>query len=108
MAPIEVLAQVSEGGPAAAPARSARRATARRASARRASARRLQSDTAASIMGFLTAHAGSTVGDLARRLDLDPEQVGSCLTQLTSTGEIDKAPNGYSTRQPDVPSNLWP
>jgi hypothetical protein len=69
MAPVEVLAQVSERGPAAAPARSIRRATARRASARRAFARSRHRDDATSITGFLTDHPHSTVGDLAELPD---------------------------------------
>jgi hypothetical protein len=43
----------------------------------------------------------STVGDLAKPLNLDPEHVATCLTQLTSVGEIQKASDGYGTQQPD-------
>jgi len=100
MAPSAVVAQVSERGPAAAPVRSVRRATARRASTRRAFARSRQSDSEASIIGFLATHPRSTIGDLAKGLNLDPEHVATCLTQLTSSGEIDKASHGYSTQQP--------
>jgi hypothetical protein len=99
MAPVEVLAQVSEHSPAGPAVRSVRRATARRASARRASARSRQSDSEASIIGFLAHHPGSTVGDLARGLNLDPECVATCLTQLAAAGEIQKASHGYSTMQ---------
>ncbi len=101
MAPVKVLAQVSEHSPGAAPARSVRRATARRASARRASARSRQSDSEASIIGFLTHHPRSTVGDLAKSLNLDPEHVATCLTQLTSAREIQKGSHGYTAQQPD-------
>ena len=100
MAPSTVVAQVSERSPAAAPARSVRRATARRASTRRAYARSRQSDSEASIIGFLATHPRSTVGDLARGLNLDPEHVATCLTQLTCSGEIYKASHGYTTQQP--------
>jgi hypothetical protein len=100
MAPSAVVAQVSERSPAAAPARSVRRATARRASTRRAYARIRQSDSEASIIGFLATHPRSTVGDLARGLNLDPEHVAICLTQLTGAGEIYKASHGYTTQQP--------
>ena len=100
MAPSAVVAQVSERGPAAAPVRSVRRATARRASTRRAFARSRQSDSEASIIGFLATHPRSTIGDLAKGLNLDPEHVATCLTQLTSSGEIDKASHGYNTQQP--------
>jgi hypothetical protein len=101
MARVQVLTQVSESSPAAAPARSVRRSTARRASARRAAARSRQRDAEASIIGLLAIHPRSTVGDLAKRLNLDPEHVATCLTQLTSVGEIQKASDGYSTHQPD-------
>ena len=99
MAP-SAVAQVSERIPAAAPVRSVRRATARRASTRRAFARSRQSDSEASIMGFLATHPRSTIGDLARALNLDPEHVATCLTQLTRSGEIYKASHGYNTQQP--------
>ena len=100
MAPSAIVAQVSEPSPAAAPVRSVRRATARRASTRRAFARSRQSNSEASIIGFLAAHPRSTIGDLARALNLDPEHVAACLTQLTSSGEIYKASHGYGTQQP--------
>jgi hypothetical protein len=62
----------SGGSAAAAPARSVRRATARRASNRRATARSRQGDTKASIIDFLAQHPGSTAGDLAKGLNLNP------------------------------------
>jgi DNA-binding MarR family transcriptional regulator len=98
MAPFEVIAHVSERH--AAPARSVRRATARRASTRRAYTRRRQSDSEASIIGFLANHPRSTIGDLAKSLNLDPGHVATYLAQLTSAGEIQKASHGYTTRQP--------
>ncbi|MGH2909560.1 MAG: hypothetical protein ACRDK8_09710 [Solirubrobacteraceae bacterium] len=99
MTAIQVPAQVSERSPAAAPPRSVRRATARRASTRRAYARSRQSDSEASIIGFLADHPKSTVGDLAKSLNLDREHVARDLTQLTSTGEIKRASHGYSIEQ---------
>ncbi len=99
MTAIQVPAQVSERSPATAPTRSVRRATARRASTRRAYARSRQSDSEASIIGFLADHPGSTVGDLAKSLNLDPEHVARDLTQLTRAGEITKASHGYSIEQ---------
>ena len=96
------------GSTAAAPARSRRRATARRASNRRATARSRQSDTEASIIDFLTQHPGSTVGDLAKGLNLDPESVSTRLTQLAKTGEIEKASHGYHTTQPARPRHQRP
>jgi hypothetical protein len=95
MAPVEV----SERTPAAPAARSVRRATARRASARRASARSRHRNDEASIIGFLADHPKSTVGHIARSLNLDPEHVATCLMQLTGAGEIHKARDGYSTLQ---------
>ena len=106
MAPLEVPAQVSERRPAAPAARSVRRATARRASARRASARSRQSDDEASIIGFLADHPKSTVGDLARSLNLDPEYVAACLTQLAGAGEIHKAVARLQQRRPDRARNV--
>jgi hypothetical protein len=97
MARVEVRAQVSESSPAAAPSRSVRRSTARRASARRASSRSRHCDDEASIIGFLADHPKSTVGDLAKSLNLDLQHVATCLTQLTTVGEIQKGAEGYST-----------
>jgi hypothetical protein len=94
----EVLTESSEHNPEAAPARSVRRATARRASHRRATARSRQSDTEASIIGFLAGHPGSTAGDLARALNLNPGNVATRLHQLATDGEIKKASHGYSTK----------
>jgi hypothetical protein len=92
------------GGPAAAaPARSVRRGTARRASNRRATARSRQGDTEASIIDFLAQHPGSTAGDLAKGLNLNPGSVSTRLTQLAKTGEIKKASHGYSPTQPARP-----
>jgi hypothetical protein len=87
-----------DGSTAAAPARSARRATARRASNRRATARSRQRDTEASIIDFLTQHPGSTAGDLAKGLNLNPESVANRLTQLAKTGAIERASHGYNTK----------
>jgi hypothetical protein len=84
---------------AAAPARSVRRATARRASNRRSTARNRQGDTEASVIDFLAQHPGSTAGDLAKGLNLNPGSVSSRLTQLAKTGQIKKASHGYSPTQ---------
>jgi translation initiation factor 2 beta subunit (eIF-2beta)/eIF-5 len=100
MASVEVLDRASERSPAAAPARSVRRATARRASTRRACARSRQSDSEARIIGFLADHPRSTIGDIAKTLNLDPEHVASDLAQLTGAGEVKKAPQGYSIQEP--------
>ena len=99
MVAVDALTQASEPRPAA-PIRSVRRATARRASSRRAYARSRQSDSDASIIDFLAHHPRSTIGDLAKSLNLDPEHVATCLTHLTSAGEIRRASHGYSVQHP--------
>jgi hypothetical protein len=93
----------SGGSTAAPPARSVRRATARRASNRRAIARSRQADSEANIIAFLLRHPESTAGDLARGLNLTPEQVSTYLTKLARAGEIRKASHGYSATQPARP-----
>jgi predicted transcriptional regulator len=95
---VEGLTEFSEHDPEVAPARSVRRATARRASNRRATARSRQSDTEASIIDFLAQHPGSTAGDLAKALNLNPGNVATRLNQLAKAGEIKKASHGYSTK----------
>jgi predicted transcriptional regulator len=96
---VELLAEGSEPNPEAAPARSVRRGTARRASNRRATARSRQSDTTARIIESLAQHPGSTAGDLAKCLNLNPGNVSTRLTQLAKAGEIKKASRGYNTKQ---------
>jgi predicted transcriptional regulator len=88
----------SGGSAAVAPARSVRRATARRASTRRATARSRQGDTKASIIDFLAQHPGSTAGDLAKGLNLNPGSASTRLSQLAKAGEIKKASRGYTTK----------
>ncbi len=95
---VELPAEGSEHNPEAAPTRSVRRATARRASNRRATARDRQGDTNTSIIDFLAQHPGSTAGDLAKGLNLDPGNVATRLTQLAKAGEIKRATHGYSTK----------
>ncbi len=95
---VEVLTESSEHTPEAAPARSVRRATARRASNRRATARSRESDTDASIIDALAQHPGSTAGDLAKALNLNPGNVAARLNQLAKAGEIKKASHGYSPK----------
>jgi DNA-binding MarR family transcriptional regulator len=94
---VEDPTEISQHHHEGAPPRSVRRATARRASHRRATARSRQGDTDASIIGFLAEHAGSTAGDLAKGLNLDPGTVSIRLSQLTKAGEINKASRGYTT-----------
>jgi hypothetical protein len=93
-----------DGGSAAGPpTRSVRRATARRASNRRATGRSRQADSEASIIAFLVGHPGSTTGDLAKGLNLNPGQVCTHLTKLARAGEIKKASHGYSATRPARP-----
>jgi hypothetical protein len=99
MVSVDALTEASERR-SVAPMRSVRRATARRASNRRAYARSRQSNSDASIIDFLGHHPMSTIGDLAKSLNLDPEHVATCLTHLTSAGEIQRASHGYSARPP--------
>lgn len=97
MPPAEIPIIGSGHAPKAAPARSIRRATARRASKRRATARNLHGDTATRIIDTLAEHPQSTVGDVAKSLNLDPESVSTCLAQLAKTGEVTRASHGYTT-----------
>jgi hypothetical protein len=78
---------------AAAPARSVRRATARRASNRRAAARSLHGDSEASIIiDFLAKHPGSSAGDVAKGLNLDPGSVSARLTRFPYSTTLDNIP----------------
>ena len=108
MPPVEIQNEQSERHPEGAPARSGRRATARRASNRRAIARRRQGDIEASIINFLAQHPESTVGDLAKGLNLDPGNVSTRLNQLATVGEIKRASHGYSTNQASRPRHQRP
>jgi DNA-binding MarR family transcriptional regulator len=104
MPQVEVLTEASERTDAkAAPVRSVRRATARRASHRRATARSRHRDSETSIIDFLAHHPGSTVGDLARGLNVNPETVSIRLTQLAQSGEIKKVSHGYNAKQAPRP-----
>jgi Winged helix-turn-helix DNA-binding len=105
---VEVLTEVPDDAAEAAPTRSVRRATARRASRRRATARRRQGDLKASIIEFLAQHAGSTAGELAKGLNLNPGKVSTRLTQLAKTGKIKKTSHGYSTQQTAPPRRHQP
>jgi Winged helix-turn-helix DNA-binding len=95
---ITQLRSAAADSAAPAPARSLRRATARRASNRRATARSRQEDTSAGIIEFVTRHPGSTAGDLAKGLNLNPARVSIRLTQLVKAGKITKQARGYSCR----------
>jgi hypothetical protein len=96
---VDALTQAPERG-LDGPMRSVRRGTARRASSRRAYARSRQSDSDASIIDFLAHHPRSTIGDLAKCLNLDTEYVAACLIHLARTGDIRRASHGYSAPHP--------
>jgi predicted transcriptional regulator len=49
------------------------------------------------IIDFVVHNPGSTAGDVAKGLNLDPANVSTHLTQLAKAGEIQKAAHGYST-----------
>jgi DNA-binding MarR family transcriptional regulator len=104
---VEVLTEASKRTDVeAAPVRSVRRATARRASHRRATARSRHRDSETSIIDFLARHPGSTVGDLARGLNVNPETVSIRLTQLAQCGEIKKSATATTrTRRHDLARN---
>jgi hypothetical protein len=92
--PVEGDAEFAEHAPPP-PARSVRRATSRRASRRRKAARARQGDETASTIEFLAHHPGSTVGDLAKGLNLNPEKAAARLIKLAKMGQISKASRGY-------------
>ena len=53
----------------------------------------------ASIIDLLAYHPGSSTGDLAKGLNLNPGTVSARLTQLAKAGEIKRASHGYSTHE---------
>jgi hypothetical protein len=81
------------------PARSVRRATSRRASRRRKEARARQGDVRSSVIDFLARHPGSTVGDLSKGLNLNPEKAAARLIELARMGQIRKSSRGYRMTQ---------
>jgi hypothetical protein len=95
---IEELSAHGDDPPRGTPARSVRRSTARRASSRRATARGRHVDVTTRIVAYLAQHPGSTAGDVARGLNLQPGGVGTRLTRLVKAGEIDKATRGYAAK----------
>jgi hypothetical protein len=92
--PVESDAEFAEHGPPP-PSRSVRRATSRRASRRRKTARARHGDETASTIEFIEHHPGTTVGDLAKGLNLNPEKAAARLIKLAKMGQIRKSPRGY-------------
>jgi hypothetical protein len=80
------------------PRRSVRRATARRASTRRATARQRKGDVAGRIIDYLKDHPQSTAGDVAKALNANRNTTATRLSQMAKTGEITKAPKGYTLK----------
>ena len=56
------------------------------------------SGTAAPVALLLAQHPGSTAGDVAKALNLNPGSASTRLTQLAKAGEIKKASRGYTTK----------
>jgi hypothetical protein len=86
--------------PVPAPGRSIRRSVARRASARRHVRRDQRRDPDALIIAFLTEHPDSTVGDLAKALDIGYELVASHLIHLGATGRTERTTHGFRIPHP--------
>jgi hypothetical protein len=84
-----------DGGPAAPPQRSARRATARRASTRRATARQRRGDIKDQIIAYLRNHPESTAGDVAKAINANRNTTATRLSQMVKEGEITKVSTGY-------------
>jgi hypothetical protein len=75
---------------AVVPARSARRATARRASNRRAIARRRKDDVEGRIIEFLKDRPRSTIGDIAKGLNVNRDTIAAELSHLVRTSEVSR------------------
>jgi hypothetical protein len=84
-----------DGGPAAPPQRSTRRATARRASTRRATARQRRGDIKDQIIGYLRDHPESTAGEVAKAINANRNTTATRLSQMVKEGELSKASKGY-------------
>ncbi len=72
------------------PARSARRATARRASNRRARARRRKDDVEGRIIEFLNDHPRSTIGDIAKGLNVNRATIAAELPHMARASDVSR------------------
>ena len=77
-----LVAEPTVGAIAPVPQRSSRRATARRASARRATARQRKGHIERRIGEYLAGHPGSTVGELAKGLNVDRDAMAARLSRM--------------------------
>ena len=71
----------------AIPQRSARRATARRASNRRATARQHKHDVEGRIDEYVQDHPDSTIGDIAKRLNVNRETIAAERANIVRAGD---------------------
>jgi hypothetical protein len=81
---------------AAVPQRSTRRATARRASARRATGREHGGHLDERVAEYLATNPSSTVGDVAKGVNADRDEVAACLAQMTVAGELTRDVSRFS------------
>jgi hypothetical protein len=71
-------------------ARSARRGTARRASNRRATARRRKDDVEGRIIEFLKDHPRSTIGDIAKGLNVNRDTIAAELSHIVRASDVSR------------------
>jgi hypothetical protein len=76
------------------PSRASAQPSSRRA--RRANGSRRRGDTEARVVEYLKAHPGSTAGDVAAALQMNPRSTSTRLTQMAKAGDIKKETRGYS------------
>jgi hypothetical protein len=69
------------------PQRSARRATARRASSRRATARQRKHDVEGRIDEYVQDHPDSTIGDIAKRLNVNRATIAAERANIVRAGD---------------------
>jgi hypothetical protein len=74
--------------PAVVPQRSTRRATARRASDRRATARQHKDDIGGRIIEYVKKHPQSTIGDMAKGLNVDRDTIAAEVSHMVRAGEL--------------------
>jgi hypothetical protein len=73
---------------AVVPQRSARRATARRASRRRATARQRNDDVEARIIDYVQDHPHSTIGDIAKGLNVNRGTIAAGRSHIARASDI--------------------
>ena len=74
----------------AVPQRSARRATARRASSRRTTARQRKDDVEGRIIEYVKDHPHSTIGDIAKGLNVNRGAIAAGRSHIGRAGDISK------------------